>query len=71
MSPTPSPLPADPSPLPAPGATTPPIPPSAPHFQLTDVLADGARRARVRASVRLADVYEKVGFLGAGSGSTR
>ena len=42
MSPPPSPLPADPSPLPAPGATTPPIPPSAPHFQLTDVLADGA-----------------------------
>jgi tryptophanyl-tRNA synthetase len=38
---------------------------------LDDVLADGSRRARARASVRLADVYEKVGFLGAGPGSTR
>ena len=38
--------------------------------RLDDVLADGARRARARASVRLADVYEKVGFLGAGAGST-
>jgi tryptophanyl-tRNA synthetase len=38
---------------------------------LDDVLADGARRAGAQASVRLADVYEKVGFLGAGSGSTR
>jgi tryptophanyl-tRNA synthetase len=35
---------------------------------LDDVLADGARRARAQASVRLADVYEKVGFLGAGTG---
>jgi tryptophanyl-tRNA synthetase len=30
---------------------------------LDDVLADGARRARAIASVRLADVYEKVGLL--------
>jgi tryptophanyl-tRNA synthetase len=30
---------------------------------LDDVLADGARRARAQASVRLADVYDKVGFL--------
>jgi tryptophanyl-tRNA synthetase len=30
---------------------------------LDDVLADGARRAREQASVRLADVYEKIGFL--------
>jgi tryptophanyl-tRNA synthetase len=30
---------------------------------LDEVLADGARRARARASVRLADVYDKVGFL--------
>jgi tryptophanyl-tRNA synthetase len=30
---------------------------------LDDVLADGARRAREIASVRLADVYDKVGFL--------
>ncbi len=37
---------------------------------LDDVLADGARRAREQASVRLADVYEKVGFLRAGAGST-
>ncbi len=37
---------------------------------LDDVLADGARRAREQASVRLADVYEKVGFLHAGAGST-
>ncbi len=36
---------------------------------LDDVLADGARRARARASVRLADVYDKVGFVGAGSTS--
>ncbi len=36
---------------------------------LDDVLADGARRARARASVRLADVYDKVGFIGAGSTS--
>ncbi len=37
---------------------------------LDDVLADGARRAGEQASVRLADVYEKVGFLRAGAGST-
>ena len=30
---------------------------------LDDVLADGARRARAQAGVRLADVYDKVGFL--------
>jgi tryptophanyl-tRNA synthetase len=30
---------------------------------LDDVLADGARKAREQASVRLADVYEKIGFL--------
>jgi tryptophanyl-tRNA synthetase len=30
---------------------------------LDDVLADGARKARQQASVRLADVYEKIGFL--------
>jgi tryptophanyl-tRNA synthetase len=30
---------------------------------LDDVLAQGARTARARAAVRLADVYEKVGFL--------
>jgi tryptophanyl-tRNA synthetase len=40
---------------------------------LDDVLAEGARRAREQASVRLADVYEKIGFLpspdGRGTGS--
>jgi tryptophanyl-tRNA synthetase len=40
---------------------------------LDDVLAEGARRAREQASVRLADVYEKIGFLpsrdGWGTGS--
>jgi tryptophanyl-tRNA synthetase len=30
---------------------------------LDDVLAGGAARARARASVRLADVYDKIGFL--------
>jgi tryptophanyl-tRNA synthetase len=30
---------------------------------LDDVLADGAARARARASARLADVYDKIGFL--------
>jgi tryptophanyl-tRNA synthetase len=30
---------------------------------LDDVLMEGARRAREQASVRLADVYEKIGFL--------
>jgi len=34
---------------------------------LDDVLADGARRARARADVKLADVYDKVGFLPAGA----
>jgi tryptophanyl-tRNA synthetase len=33
---------------------------------LDDVLADGARRARVIASVRLKDVYEKIGFIPGG-----
>ncbi len=32
---------------------------------LDAVLADGARRARARADVRLADVYDRVGFLAA------
>src|SRR5919199_3899892 len=36
---------------------------------LDDVLADGARRARAQASVRLGDVYQEVRFLGAGTGS--
>jgi tryptophanyl-tRNA synthetase len=36
---------------------------------LDDVLAEGSRRAREQASVRLADVYEKIGFLRAGAGS--
>jgi tryptophanyl-tRNA synthetase len=39
---------------------------------LDDVLAEGARRAREQASVRLADVYEKIGFLpldGRGAGT--
>ncbi len=40
---------------------------------LDDVLAHGARRAREQASLRLADVYEKIGFLppldGSGAGS--
>ncbi len=31
--------------------------------RLDDVLADGARRARAQASMRLAEVYERVGFL--------
>jgi tryptophanyl-tRNA synthetase len=30
---------------------------------LDDVLADGARRARAQAAVRLEDVYERIGFL--------
>jgi tryptophanyl-tRNA synthetase len=30
---------------------------------LDDVLAEGARQARAQASVRLADVYDKIGFL--------
>jgi tryptophanyl-tRNA synthetase len=34
---------------------------------LDDLLADGARRARELAAVRLADVYDKVGFLAAGA----
>jgi len=34
---------------------------------LDDILADGARRARELAAVRLADVYDKVGFLAAGA----
>jgi tryptophanyl-tRNA synthetase len=44
--------------------------------ELDDVLADGARRAREQASRRLADVYDKVGFLppldgrGAGTAGT-
>ena len=33
---------------------------------LDDVLADGARRARQIAAVRLADVYDKIGFLAGG-----
>jgi tryptophanyl-tRNA synthetase len=33
---------------------------------LDDILADGAQRARAVASVRLADVYDKVGFLAGG-----
>jgi tryptophanyl-tRNA synthetase len=33
---------------------------------LDDVLADGARRARAIASVRLADVYDKIGFIAGG-----
>jgi tryptophanyl-tRNA synthetase len=43
---------------------------------LDDVLADGARQAREQASRRLADVYEKIGFLppldgrGAGTAGT-
>jgi tryptophanyl-tRNA synthetase len=36
---------------------------------LDDVLAEGARRARAQACVRLADAYDKVGFLPAGAGS--
>jgi tryptophanyl-tRNA synthetase len=31
--------------------------------QLDDILADGARRAREQAAVRLADVYDRIGFL--------
>jgi tryptophanyl-tRNA synthetase len=31
--------------------------------RLDDILADGARRARVQAAARLADVYERIGFL--------
>jgi tryptophanyl-tRNA synthetase len=34
---------------------------------LDDVLAEGARRAREIASVRLADVYDKIGFLAGGA----
>ena len=31
--------------------------------RLDDILADGARRARAQAAARLAEVYERVGFL--------
>jgi tryptophanyl-tRNA synthetase len=31
--------------------------------RLDDILADGARRARVQAAARLADVYDRIGFL--------
>jgi len=34
---------------------------------LDDILADGARRARGIAAVRLADVYDKIGFLAGGA----
>jgi tryptophanyl-tRNA synthetase len=33
---------------------------------LDDILADGARRARAIAAVRLADVYDRIGFLAGG-----
>ena len=33
---------------------------------LDDVLAEGARRARDQAAVRLEDVYERIGFLTGG-----
>jgi tryptophanyl-tRNA synthetase len=36
---------------------------------LDDILADGARRARAIAAVRLVDVYDKIGFLAGGSAS--